>query len=486
MVFSVQEEINDILKRIGFKEKTPIQKKLLPFTEKKDIIGLSETGTGKTACFVIPLIESLAEDPYGVHSLILTPTRELAVQTKEKVDTMGSYFGITCEIIHGGMDVHKQAARLQKKPHIVIATPGRLAAMFCSEDNVSVFKRIKKIALDEADLLLNSDQSPAIYTILSELLKRTPKAQLLLFSATDIVPKIAIKVHEQGRQYQKDSESAFVADEQLGGEKEGQKEKENNVNTEGTVVLEKDSRKEACDSGEKKEKEAHSGVSMSEDEIVEKTICPEIWKLILARDIRTVDTRQSPIPKTITQEYALVHRQSKDAHLATLLLEEYKDSKVIVFMNRADNCAILSEVLQELGINAVGLSRCTDNKTRHTSFFRFRSGLARVLLTTDVLSRGLDVKDVGCVINYDLPNHYTDYIHRIGRTGRIQQKGHALSFVTAADMAILRNIQAKTSTEIAEKELRPFTTARLMNKITTHREFIMSRIEKTIFKSKNR
>ncbi|KAI5160018.1 ATP-dependent RNA helicase DDX49/DBP8 [Nematocida ausubeli] len=460
MAFSVRKEINDILKRIGFKEKTPIQKKLLPFAEEKDLIGLSETGTGKTACFVVPLIEELADDPYGVHSLILTPTRELALQTKEKVDIMGSYFGIVCEIIHGGMDTHKQAARLQKKPHIVIATPGRLASMLCSKENVSVFKRIKKIVLDEADLLLNSDQALPVYTILSELLKCAPSAQILLFSATDIKPRVPIKIQEDDMDRIEQTEDA---------------------------ISEKS--EEACKSSEKAnicEKENRTTPTAAEniDEIVEKTVCPALWRLILARDTKTVDTRQGSIPKTIKQEYALVHRQSKDAYLARLLLEDHKETKVIVFMNRADNCAVLAEVLQELGINAVGLSRYTDNKTRHTSFFRFRSGLARVLLTTDVLSRGLDVKDVGCVINYDLPNSHTDYIHRIGRTGRLAQEGYALSFVTAEDIAILRNIQKRTSTTIAEKELLPFTTARLMNKITTHREFISSRIEKAILKNK--
>lgn len=461
MVFSASEAINDILRRIGFKKRTSIQERLLPFTETKDVIGLSETGTGKTACFVIPLIEELAEDPFGVHSLILTPTRELAGQTKEKIDIIGSYFGIKCEMLHGGLDVHKQVSLLQKKPHIVISTPGRLSAMLCSEQNIAVFKRVQKIVLDEADLLLNGDQSLSVHKILSILTEQTPKAQLMLFSATDISPRVLVKVRD--RDYKSCTNKKIR-------ESSAKREEEENE-------------REYANSEEEKNESTIKESTLDIDQVIEKTPCPSLWRMVLSRDIRIVDTRTSTVPSTIIQEYTKVHRIAKDAYLANLLLEKHKDDKVIVFMNKADNCAVLSEVLQELGINAVGLSRHTDNKTRHSSFYRFRAGLARVLLTTDVLSRGVDIKDVSCVINYDLPNDFTDYIHRIGRTGRLAQSGYALSFVTGVDLSILKEIQRQTAVEIKEKEAEPLGSARLMNKIATHREFIATRIKKALEKN---
>ncbi|KAI5188971.1 ATP-dependent RNA helicase DDX49/DBP8 [Nematocida minor] len=473
MAFSACEKINDILSRIGFKKRTRIQERLLPFTEKRDIMGLSETGTGKTACFVIPLVEELAEDPFGVHSLILTPTRELAMQTKEKVDIIGNYFGIKCEILHGGLDVHKQVALLQKKPHIVIATPGRLAAMLCSEQSILAFKRAKKIVLDEADLLLNGDQALSVHKILSILTERTKNVQLLLFSATDIAPRVLVKVRDRDYKLSARKKQERIASEAGPSDSEHQSQTNSmdEENTENISVKDSDAEKD----GNKPDK-----APMHIDDIIEKTSCPALWRMIYSRNFYTIDTRVSAVPKSITQEYAFVHRQAKDAYLAGLLMQEYKDAKVMVFMNKADNCAVLSEVLQELGINAVGLSRHTDNKTRHSSFYRFRSGLAKVLLTTDVLSRGLDIKDISCVINYDLPNDFTDYIHRIGRTGRLDQSGYALSFVSAVDVSILQDIQRQTATEMAEKELKPLTTARLMNKIATHREFVTARIEKAL------
>ncbi|KAH9386296.1 uncharacterized protein NEMAJ01_1192 [Nematocida major] len=469
MAFSAREDINDILRRIGFKKRTPIQEKILPLTEHRDVMGLSETGTGKTACFVIPLVEELAEDPFGVHSLILTPTRELALQTKEKVDVIGNYFDIKCELIHGGMDTHRQVARLQAKPHIVIATPGRLADMLCSEENIRVFKRIKKVILDEADLLLNGDQSLSVYTILSSLLKRTPDVQMLLFSATDIVPAVPVKIREKAK---KDAPHPDL------GQTARVDEQEKSADSAQRAALETQDEHPGAESPENAD--TQKGCQAALDDVIEKTKCPALWKIIYGRDMRKIDTRAGAVPKTIVQEYAVVHRQAKEAHLARLLQEDYKNTKVMVFMNKAEHCAVLSEVMQELGINAVGLSRYTDNKTRHASFYKFRCGLAKVLLTTDVLSRGLDISDVGCVINYDLPNSFTDYVHRIGRTGRISQSGYALSFVSAGDMAILRDIQAQTASEIKERELEPFTSARLMNKISTQKEFVMSRMRQKI------
>ncbi|OAG31549.1 ATP-dependent RNA helicase DDX49/DBP8 [Nematocida displodere] len=418
MSFSVHEEMNDILKRIGYTTKTEIQKALLPLKETKDIIALSETGTGKTACFVIPIVEELGEDPYGIHSLIIAPTRELCLQTKEQVDVIGNYFGIKCEIIHGGIDVHKQVSALHRKPHVVISTPGRLAAMLCTEESVMCFKRVKKVVLDEADLLLNGSQAPAVYTILQKLAHANASFQMLLLSATDITPRVPVKIQPENV--------------------------ENRANTAN-----------------------HANTELTS---------PEVWRMVMERSPITIDTRKEEIPQNITQEYALVHNQAKDGHLATLLLEEFRERRVVVFMNRSEDCTVLTEIMQELGINAVGLSRGMPSRERYSAFYKFKSGTARVLLTTDVASRGIDVKDVGCVINYDLPNDHIDYIHRVGRTGRLAAQGYALSFVVSRDAWLLKHIQSTLTTPIQEKKIKPFESPKLLNRISTHREFILRRV----------
>lgn len=439
MRFSVLEELNEILRRIGYAQKTEIQKSLLPLSVKmnsrRDLVGLAETGTGKTACFVIPIVEDLADDPFGVNSLILTPTRELCHQTKEQVDVMGSYFGVRCMVLHGGDELHRQSAMLQKRPHVLISTPGRLKALLSTETARACFKRIRTVVLDEADLLMNNSQAPDVYFILQTLLGMA-EPRLFFFSATDICPRAPVK--EQG---EKDKQ-----EKSKGQEKE--KEKENAVNMQESTA------------------EAGS--------VLENTTCPDLWRLFRARDPLLVDVREGLAPKRIIQEYARVHANAKEAHLIDLLREEYADEHVIVFMNRSRESCVLAEILQDLGINAASLCRGMERKKRYDAFCNFRAGKINVLLTTDVASRGIDARHVTHVINYDLPNSVTDYIHRIGRTGRMGAEGHALSFVSSGDLEILKHIKTTLAgtSEIAEKKLQPLTSPKLLNIVSAKKQFI--------------
>lgn len=434
MGFSHNEEVNDILRRTGYQAKTAIQSALLPFTEQQDVMGLAETGTGKTACFVIPIVEEIAEDPCGIYALILTPTRELCLQTKEQVDIVGHYFGVTCEMVHGGIDVHRQVPLLQSRPHVVVATPGRLSTLLCASENVRCFRRVKKIVLDEADLLLNGTQAVPVHHILTTLLAQTT-AQLLLFSATDIAPRIAVR-ENGGEGGGDDREDGGSGQENLG------------------------------------EHQDRPNDPLPMDQLIARTERPELWQLIQQRPFQVHDVRQTAIPKQIIQEYCQVHHQAKEAHLADLLLTEYATERVIVFMNRSGECAVLAKVFQELGINAEALSRHLDYKERHSAFNNFRAGQVRVLLTTGIAARGIDVKDVALVINCDLPNDPIEYIHRIGRTGRLLAQGRALSFVAAADQLLFEQIKRVTGAEIAEKKLKPFNSPKLMNKISGYKEWI--------------
>ncbi|KAI5181053.1 ATP-dependent RNA helicase DDX49/DBP8 [Nematocida sp. AWRm80] len=508
MVFSTNKEIEEVIRKIGYKSKTPIQEALLPFKETKDIIGLAETGTGKTACFVIPVIEDLVEDLYGVHTLILTPTRELCIQTKEQVDIIGHYAGVKCEMLSGAYSIYKQVNAVQRKPHIVVVSPSRLSQMLCTAQTLNCFKKTRKIILDEADLLLNGDHSKHVFTVLTKILDINPRVQLMYFSATDIYPKISVKLDLLAKETDLDTNIKNIkstdniddidstkTDTSDSDEYKSKKLKTEEYNLENSTIrnelIKNESKKNvnaenAVDNSKRPDKTIHKESKESKEdtepvlslnEIIERAATPELWKLVYKRGPLTIDTRTTAIPPQIIQEYSVVHKIAKEAHLIDLLNNEYSEQKVVVFVNRSQECAVLAEIMQEMGINAGSLTRLTESKERHEAFHKFRSGLLRVLVTTDIASRGIDIRDITLVINYDLPNDYVDYIHRIGRTGRLNTKGYALSFVASTDTALLEYIQKMIDQRITEKKLKPFSSPKLLNKISTHKHFILSRIQ---------
>lgn len=178
--------INDALceacESLGYKAPTPIQAQSIPLAlQGRDLIGLAETGSGKTAAFVLPILQSLMEKPQQLHSLILAPTRELAYQISHVVEALGSLIGVRCVVLVGGMDMIPQAIALGKKPHVVVATPGRLLDHLENTKGFSLLK-LKYLVIDEADRLLDLD----FRTMLDTILKRLPKEgrKTYLFSAT--------------------------------------------------------------------------------------------------------------------------------------------------------------------------------------------------------------------------------------------------------------------------------------------------------------
>jgi len=167
---------------LGFRHPTPVQKNCIPpIIQGKNCIASAETGSGKTAAFALPILHLLSEDPYGVYALIVTPTRELALQISEQMHALGSPIGLKVSVVIGGVDMIKQSIELQRKPHIIIATPGRLLSHLQSADTVKL-NRLKFLVFDEADRLFG-DQSEDTEEILN-LLPPNSNRQTLLFSAT--------------------------------------------------------------------------------------------------------------------------------------------------------------------------------------------------------------------------------------------------------------------------------------------------------------
>eukprot|EP00698_Gefionella_okellyi_P024171 TRINITY_DN8452_c0_g1_i1.p1 TRINITY_DN8452_c0_g1~~TRINITY_DN8452_c0_g1_i1.p1 ORF type:complete len:434 (+),score=93.38 TRINITY_DN8452_c0_g1_i1:182-1303(+) len=310
------------------------------------------TGSGKTAAFGLPILQKLAEDPYGIYALVLTPTRELAFQIADQFRAFGKAINVRVSIIVGGMDMMKQALELTRKPHIVVATPGRLLDHLRSSAGVD-FRKCRYLVLDEADRLLTGLFLEEVQAIIPHV---SPQRQTLLFSATmspdlDLVAKANMKTP-----YRYDA---------------------NPTNT-------------------------------------------------------TVDT--------LRQKYMFMPASVKETYLI-YVLQQFPDASIIVFAGRKRTCQFLWEMLRQLQIDSVTLHSAMSQMDRLHAVQQFKSNTKRILVCTDIASRGLDIPQVQLVVNYDIPNEFTDYVHRVGRTSRAGRGGLAVSLITQFDVDRIHRIE---------------------------------------------
>ncbi|XP_049733452.1 probable ATP-dependent RNA helicase DDX49 isoform X2 [Elephas maximus indicus] len=324
-------------RQLGLKQPTPVQLGCIPaILEGRDCLGCAKTGSGKTAAFVLPILQKLSEDPYGIFCLVLTPTRELAYQIAEQFRVLGKPLGLKDCIIVGGMDMVTQALELSRKPHVVIATPGRLADHLRSSSTFSI-KKIRFLVLDEADRLLEQGCTD-FTTDLEVILGAVPaRRQTLLFSAT---------LTDTLRELQ--------------------------------------------------------GLATNQ---------PFFWEA--QAPVRTVEQ--------LDQRYLLVPEKVKDAYLVHLIQgfqDEHEDWSIIIFTNTCKTCQILCMMLRKLSFPTVALHSMMKQKERFAALAKFKSSIYRILIATDVASRGLDIPTVQVVINHNTPGLPKIYIHRVGRTAR--------------------------------------------------------------------
>lgn len=338
-----------------------------PILAGRDCIGGARTGSGKTIAFAAPMLTEWSKDPFGICGLILTPTRELALQIAEQFAALGAGMNVKTAVIVGGVDMMAQALELQRRPHFVIATPGRLADHIKSsgEDTVKGLRRVKYLVLDEADRLL-SDSFAKHLSMCFEILPEAGKRQNLLFTATvtDSVRDLAKQPAKNGKQK------------------------------------------------------------------------PFLHEVVNPDDVA--------IPETLEQNYILVPSYVKEAYLyAVLTLEENKSKAAIVFVNRTKTAETLRRLLQKMEVRTTSLHSDMPQTERINALGRFRAEAARVLIATDVASRGLDIPIVEMVINYDIPADADDYVHRVGRTARAGRKGESISFITERDVQRIENIEER-------------------------------------------
>ena len=336
--FGFHPDIAATVAKQGIEAPSPIQDQAIPLIlEGKDIIGLAQTGTGKTAAFLLPLIQKTLTEK-NQQTLILTPTRELALQVEAEFRKFGSGFKLYSTSCVGGTSIRPQIKALQRTNHFVIGTPGRILDLI-ERGNLRT-DRITNVVLDEADRMLDMGFINDMRKILEGV---TKNRQTLFFSATMT------------------------------------KEAENLVND-------------------------------------------------FMRSPTTISVRKKDVTNSIAQDVVTYeHAHKFDTLLALLSKDNFK--RVLIFGAMKHSVEKLSNELSRNGIKADSIHGNKSHGQRQRSLAAFKSGNARVLVATDVAARGIHVDGVTHVINYDMPNTFEDYVHRIGRTGRGVHKGEALTFV---------------------------------------------------------
>lgn len=351
----------DSIANLKFTTPTPIQEKAIPVAiEGKDIIGIAQTGTGKTLAFGVPMIQRIGQTK--TMGLIILPTRELALQVEEMLHSVGRSLGLKTALLIGGMSMRPQMSAIHRNPHIIIGTPGRiidhLNQKTLSLSNVSI------LVLDEADRMLDMGFAPQI----KQILVKVPKdRQTMLFSAT--MP----------------------------------------------------------------------------DDIVR--MATEHMKLPFRVEI----ARSGTAAERVEQELFVVKKEDK-LSLLKKLLEEYRGT-VLVFSRTKHGARRITRAVEAMGHTAAEIHSNRSLGQRRNALEGFKRGVYRVLVATDIASRGIDVVGIELVINFDIPDDPGDYVHRIGRTGRAGAAGRAISFATPDQRNAVRDIERLLKTFIKVSKL---------------------------------
>ena len=361
--FSLAPPVQRAIAEAGFSEPWPIQSDTIPAAlAGSDILGLAQTGTGKTAAFALPIIERLiAERRPGPRALILAPTRELAMQIHSDFEKLAKFTRLKAITVFGGVSERPQVRALRNQPDIVIACPGRLLDLL--RQGKAMLGQVKILVLDEADQMFDMGFLPDIRSILSMLPDRR---QNLLFGATmpDEIRVLANRILD----------------------------------------------------------------------------CPHVVELSHSTPASTI-------------EHAL-YRIAADRKIDLLkhLLENDGFTSAIVFLRTKYRARRLGVQLANMGHNAVALQGNMSQSQRDRAMSGFREGRFKILVATDLASRGIDVAGVSHVINFDVPNTPDAYTHRIGRTGRAERSGKAYTFVSREDADALRAIERSLGYAITQLE----------------------------------
>lgn len=365
--FGLNENLLEAIHYMNYTEATEIQSKAIPvILDNKDVIGCAQTGTGKTAAFILPILNNIArENTSGINTLVLVPTRELAVQIDQQIQGMSWFTNVNSFAVYGGgsgVEWEKERRALSQGADIVIATPGRLQAHMAN--GYVDFSTLRHLILDEADRMLDIGFYDDIKNIISQI---PAKRQSLLFSAT-MAPKIRKLAHE------------------------------------------------------------------------------------ILKDPVEINLAVSKPAAGVTQEVYLCYEEQKVA-LARHIIKQHDDFKsILIFCSTKRKVEQVTRSLRNNNYRVEGISSDYEQDEREKVLLSFRARNTRILVATDVMSRGIDIKDIDLVLNFDVPGDAEDYVHRIGRTARAETKGLAVTLVNGDDMYKFHRIEQLIERELEKKQ----------------------------------
>ncbi|EEC12441.1 ATP-dependent RNA helicase, putative, partial [Ixodes scapularis] len=346
----VSKKVMEVLKKHGFEKPTPIQAQAIPAVMSgRDLIGIAKTGSGKTLAFLLPMFRHILdqpplEDDDGPIAVIMTPTRELAMQITKDCKKFTKSLSLRVVCVYGGTGISEQIADLKRGAEIIVCTPGRMIDMLAANNGrVTNFRRTTYVVLDEADRMFDMGFEPQVMRIVDSV---RPDRQTVMFSAT----------------FPRQMEA--------------------------------------------------------------------LARRILMKPIEILVGGRSVVCKEVEQHIVIINDEDKFFKLLELLGLYQDKGSAIVFVDKQEHADVLLKDLMKASHNAMALHGGIDQFDRDSTIVDFKAGKVGVLIATSVAARGLDVKHLILVVNYDCPNHYEDYVHRCGRTGRAGNKGYAYTFIT--------------------------------------------------------
>lgn len=348
----LDQRVLEGIKRAGYERPTPIQAQAIPaIMSGRDLIGIAKTGSGKTVAFLLPMLRHVLDQrrlapTEGPVTLIMTPTRELAMQIYGECHRFGRPLGLRTVCACGGAPIKDQIADLKRGAEILVATPGRLIELLVANSGrVTNLRRVTYLVLDEADRMFDMGFGPQVLKVVGNI---RPDKQAVLFSAT----------------FPRQMEA--------------------------------------------------------------------LARKILVKPLEIVVGDRSVVCNDVSQHVQVMEEGGKFVRLLELLGEWYpaRVQKILVFVDKQDAADNLLKELLRRGYPCLSIHGGKDQADRDSAIADFKAAVAPVLVATSVAARGLDVKDLGLVINYECPNHLEDYVHRVGRTGRAGSKGSAYTFIT--------------------------------------------------------
>ena len=377
--YNIAPELKKRINELAFKKPTDIQYKTIPSVLKgEDVLAIAQTGTGKTAAYVIPVLDKIHNSKTrsrqkGIQCLVMVPTRELAVQIKDVFSSFAKYTKVKCVSIYGGVEQDNQIEKLSDNVDVLIATPGRMFDLI-SQGYIDL-NYLRYLIIDEADLML----SRGFYKDIMDVRRKIPKnRQTLFFSAT---------------------------------------------------------------------------------------IDHEIKKLaysLVTNPIRIQISPKDPVSKNVNHFYLIVEMDHK-RHFLEHFVKENPDKKILVFARTKVRVERIAKAMERVNVNVLTLHGDKQQSNRLKILDRFKNNEVRILIATDVSSRGIDIPNVSIVINYDLPDEADTYVHRIGRTGRGRSTGIAYSFCSPEEKDKLLNIEKYITKSIDQIKIDKFDYSEILD-----------------------